>query len=112
VGCLEDPKLVELLREKQLPLDVSPTSNVCLGVATSFSAHPLPKLIEKGLLVTINTDDPPMFNTTLTNEYIKGASAFGWGANEVEQLVMNGVRASLLAETEREDLKTTFRWSR
>ena len=68
VRCLEDPELVVFLRENQIPLDVSPTSNVCLGVAPSLAEHPLPELVEGGLFVTVNSDDPPMFDTTLTDE--------------------------------------------
>ena len=66
VRCLEDPALVEHLRARQIPLEVCPSSNVCLGVAPSMAAHPLPQLLAAGLCVTINSDDPPMFNTTLT----------------------------------------------
>jgi len=98
VRCLEDPALVDYLREHQIPLEVCPTSNVCLGVAPSFEAHPLPRLIAEGLYVTLNSDDPPMFNTTLTDEYLKSAEAFGFGPAEFERLVRNAVRVSLLPE--------------
>nr|WP_279580469.1 adenosine deaminase family protein [Fodinicola feengrottensis] len=59
--CMEDPKLVEHLAERQIPLEVSPTSNVCTRVVESYAQHPLPRMVEAGLLVTINSDDPPMF---------------------------------------------------
>lgn len=95
VRCLEDPALVDYLRQTQLPLDVSPTSNVCLKVAPSLAEHPLPQLLAEGLYVTINSDDPPMFNTTLTDEYLAIAETFGLGVAEIEQLVLNGVGASL-----------------
>lgn len=67
--CMEDPKLVDFLAESQIPLEVSPTSNVRTRVVESYEAHPLPRMVEAGLRVTINSDDPPMFGTTLTNEY-------------------------------------------
>jgi adenosine deaminase len=101
VRCLEDPALVAELRARQIPLEVSPTSNVCLGVAPSFEAHPLPRLIAEGLYVTLNSDDPPMFNTTLTDEYLKSAEAFGFGPAEFERLVTNAARVTLLPEDER-----------
>lgn len=109
VSCLEDPELVAELRERQIPLEVCPTSNVCLGVAASIADHPLPRLLEEGLYVTINSDDPPMFNTTLTDEYLKIAVAFGFGPETIERLVFNAVRASLLPEPERREMEDSFR---
>ncbi len=97
VRCLDDPNLVDCLVERQLPLDVCPTSNICLGVFPSIEEHPLPQLMDKGLLVTLNSDDPPMFNTTLTDEYYKAVDVFGFGFAEIKQLVLNGIQASLLS---------------
>ncbi|HMO57935.1 MAG TPA: adenosine deaminase [Roseiflexaceae bacterium] len=96
VRCLEDPQLVAELRERQVPLEVCPTSNVCLGVVPSFAEHPLPELLAHGLYVTLNSDDPPMFNTTLTDEYLRAAATFGFDRAIVEQLVCNAARAALL----------------
>lgn len=108
IRCLEDPNLVAYLCEVQIPLDVSPTSNVCLGVAPSLREHPLPSLLENGLFVTINSDDPPMFNTSLTQEYERLQSTFGFDLNQIQALVLNGIRASLLAEPEKVKLKDEF----
>ncbi|MBI1766132.1 MAG: adenosine deaminase [Acidobacteria bacterium] len=108
VRCLEDPQLVELLRARQIPLEVCPTSNVCLGVAPSFAAHPLPRLLAAGLYVTLNSDDPPMFNTTLTDEYLQAAATFGFEVEQVEQLVLNGVRACLLNAAELAAMERDF----
>src|SRR5262249_32669473 len=96
VRCLEDARLVEYLRSHQIPLEVCPTSNVCLGVAPSLAEHPLPHLLAEGLYVTLNSDDPPMFNTTLTNEYQRAAETLGFNAESLETLALNAVRASLL----------------
>src|SRR4030095_7407974 len=85
------------------------TSNVCLGVAPSLAEHPLPRLLAEGLYVTLNSDDPPMFNTTLTDEYLRAAAAFGFGAETIEQLVLNGVRATLLPELMRAEMEREFR---
>ncbi len=109
VRCLEDPELVAFLREKQIPLDVSPSSNVCLKVVPGLAEHPLPKLLEEGLFVTLNSDDPAMFNTTLTDEYLRISEAFGFGAPQLEQFVLNGIRASLLPLEEKEILEREFR---
>ncbi|MEE4195331.1 MAG: adenosine deaminase [Anaerolineae bacterium] len=108
VRCLEDPALVEYLVKHQLPLDVCPTSNICLGVFPSIEEHPLPELMNQGLLVTLNSDDPPMFNTTLTQEYHKAVDVFGFGLPEVKQLVLNGIQASLLPYDRKTQLLSSF----
>lgn len=108
VRCLEDPALLRELRRRQTPLEVSPTSNVCLKVAASMAEHPLPRLLAEGLYVTIGSDDPAMFNTTLTNEYQAIAAAFGLTAEDIERLVLNGVRAALLPEAQRTAMEQTF----
>jgi adenosine deaminase len=108
VRCLEDPSLVIELRKRQIPLEVCPTSNVCLGIAPELAEHPLPRLLDAGLFVTINSDDPPMFNTTLSDEYLGIARAFHLGAADIEQLVLNAVRASLLPSNERARMEAQF----
>jgi aminodeoxyfutalosine deaminase len=98
IRCVEDPALMAYLRETQLPLEVCPTSNVCTRQVPSIAAHPLPRLIEEGLYVTLNSDDPPMFGTTLTGEYRTVAHDLGVGADGLAELARNGVRASYLPE--------------
>ncbi|MBI4854090.1 MAG: adenosine deaminase [Acidobacteria bacterium] len=108
VRCLEDTKLVDYLREHQVPLEVCPTSNICLQVAPSLSKHPLPKLLEEGLYITINSDDPPMFNTTLTDEFLRITETFAFSHEEIKKLVLNALNASLLLEKEKKDLLLGF----
>lgn len=108
VRCLEDPALVEELRVRQVPLEVSPNSNVCLKVVPNLASHPLPRLLQEGLYVTLNSDDPPMFNTTLTKEYLDAATTFGLGITELEQLSLNALRASQLPEAARQEMENRF----
>jgi adenosine deaminase len=108
VRAIEDPELVDYLREKRIPLEVCPTSNVCLKVYPSLQEHSLPELMAQGLYVTINSDDPPMFNTTLTNEYLVCQQAFGWDIETIEHLVLNAVDVTLLPETERQTMRSAF----
>lgn len=108
VRCLEDESVVQELRRRQTPLEVCPTSNVCLGVAADLASHPLPRLLDAGLFVTINSDDPPMFNTTLTDEYLRAVEAFGWDLDTVERLGFNALHASLLSGAERERIEARF----
>jgi adenosine deaminase len=109
VRCLEDPALVAELRARQIPLEVCPTSNVCLHVAPTMADHPLPRLLAEGLYVTINSDDPPLFNTTLTSEYLAVARTFRMSADDLERLVLSAVRASLLPESARAKLEAEFK---
>lgn len=108
VRCIEDPALVEHLRETQIPLELNPTSNICLKVYDRMENHPLPKLVDAGLYVTINSDDPPMFNTTLTNEYIVVADTFGYDAAMLNQFSLNALRASFLSDEEKRQLDREF----
>ena len=109
VRCVEDPVLVEHLRERQVPLEVCPTSNVCLGVYPDYAAHPLRRLCDAGLLVTVNSDDPALFGTDLDREYEVLVDHFGFGADELEQVSLNGVRASFLPQADRARLEAEFR---
>jgi len=70
VRSMEDPRLVEHLAQNQVPIEVSVTSNVLLGVCPSLDAHPLPAMLDAGLNVSINTDDPAYFSTTLVEEHL------------------------------------------
>ena len=108
VRAIEDPELVTYLREKQIPLEVCPTSNICLKVYPSMKEHSLPELMAQGLYVTINSDDPPMFNTTLTNEYLVGHKTFGWDLETIQNLVLNAVDVTLLPDQERRDMRRSF----
>lgn len=104
VRCLEDPALVDELRKRQIPLEVCPSSNVCIGVFPSFAAHPLPMLLDEGLYVTLNSDDPPMFGTTLTDEFHRCAEAFAFNEDIFWTLTLNAARAALLSEDEKRAL--------
>ena len=108
VRCLEDPALVAELRDRQIPLEVSPTSNICLKVFDKFENHALPRLLEEGLYVTLNSDDPPMFNTTLTDEFIKSAATFDLDVNTIEQLTFNALRASFLEPSVKANMEREF----
>ncbi len=108
VRCLEDPELVAELRDRQIPLAVCVGSNIALGVCSSWEAHPLTDLIDAGLLVTLNSDDPPMFNTTLTDEYLNLAELLCWTADDLERLVLNGVRSALLDAGTRSRMEDEF----
>ncbi|GAB4122335.1 MAG: adenosine deaminase [Roseiflexaceae bacterium] len=99
VRCIEDRALMDELRDRQIPLEVCPSSNVCLGVVPSLAEHPLPELLAAGLYVTINSDDPPMFNTSMTDELLRVQAAFGLEVAVIQELMRQSARASLLPAT-------------
>jgi aminodeoxyfutalosine deaminase len=96
--CLQDPALVDYLGEHQIPLEVCPTSNVATRVVPSLQEHPLRRMVDAGLLVTINSDDPPMFGTDLNTEYAIAAELLDLDEAGVAALARNAVRASFLDE--------------
>ncbi|GAB3499901.1 adenosine deaminase [Spirosoma knui] len=104
VRCLEDPALVTYLREHRIPLEVCPTSNVCLNVVDQYNVHPLPELIRQGLMVTLNSDDPALFSTTLTDGYIKSHLELGLSIDTLTQLVHNAVTVSMMEPDEKQTL--------
>jgi adenosine deaminase len=109
VRCAEDPVLVDHLRQRQVPLEVCPTSNVRLGVYPNYAAHPLRRLWDAGLLVTVNSDDPPMFGTDLNREYEVLIDHFGFGVDELEQVSLNALQASFLDKAGKARLEAEFR---
>lgn len=91
VRCLEDPRVVELLRERGVALEVCPTSNVLLGVTPSLASHPLPTLLREGLRVTVASDDPALFGTDMLTELQRCAEAFGWDRETVTTICAEGL---------------------
>jgi len=107
VRAIEDEALLDLLKERQIPLELNPTSNICLHVYPSLAEHPFPQLDRLGLLVTVNSDDPPLFNTSLCQEYAVLANEFGYGKADLARVARNAfvaagapraLKTSLLAE--------------
>jgi adenosine deaminase len=91
---IEDDELVAEVRERMIPLEVCPTSNVVLGNVPSWDEHPLPRLIESGLVVTLNSDDPAMFASPVAGEYEAARTIFGLDDAQLADLARAGVRAS------------------
>ena len=108
VRAVEDPLLIEELKQKNIVLEVCPTSNLCLKVFSELAEHSLPKLIEAGVGVTINSDDPPMFSTNLTEEYLKITEAFGFDLSQLRQFNETAIGAALCPEKFRGKLHKKF----
>jgi adenosine deaminase len=109
VRAIEDAALVAELATNRLPIEVCPTSNVCLGVAPSIAEHPFDRLRRAGVAVSVNSDDPPMFGTTLTDEYLRLRDAFGYEATDLAALALAGLEHSFASAAEKERLRGEFR---
>ena len=95
VRAIEDKRLVDYLSEHRIPLEVCPTSNLKTGIYPSYEAHPVKALYEAGVPVTINTDDPTFFSTTLTQEF-EHVSHIGFSEQDLIELMKNGFRYAFL----------------
>lgn len=109
VNAIEDPGLVDLLVERGIPLEVSPTSNIRLGAFPEMAEHPFRRLHEAGVIVTINSDDPPLFNTTMNDEVALLDSAFGFAVEEIDEILLDAVRHSFLPAERRLAMEAAFR---
>ena len=94
VRAIEDPELVALLVDRQIPLGVCPTSNLTLGVYASIEDHPIDRLRRAGVAVSINTDDPVLLGASLVGEYALCSKAFGWSDGDLRALARNSIDAS------------------
>jgi adenosine deaminase/aminodeoxyfutalosine deaminase len=97
IRSIEDPVLVRHLADQGIPLEVCITSNVMTGVVGSLREHPVRKLYDAGVPITLNTDDPGLFRTTLGAEYELAAREFGFGAAELNAIRENGFRYAFQA---------------
>lgn len=100
VRIMEDPDLVALAAGRQIPFEVCPTSNYQSGVVTNLSSHPLPQMIETGLKVTINTDDPGISQIDLSDEYELGCELLGVTPLVLHELILNAARSAFLSPAE------------
>jgi adenosine deaminase len=102
VRAHEDPEVIALLRARGIPLEMCIVSNLRTGVVASVDDHPVRSYFDQGLFVTVNSDDPVMFNTTLEDEYLALAGDLGFSLDEIKEIALNAVRASFLpAEAKR-----------
>ncbi|TCL72002.1 adenosine deaminase [Rhizobium sp. BK251] len=104
VRAIEDIDLVARLADLGTVLEVCPGSNIALSVFPDFQSHPLRKLREAGVRVTLNSDDPPFFHTSLEREYDLASSAFGFGDDEINAMTRTAIEAAFVDEETRRRL--------
>jgi len=104
IRCVEDESLVQHLVHTQIPLTVCPLSNVKLKVFPSLEHHNLKLLLQRGLCVSIHSDDPAYFGGYITKNYLAVQRALNLQPTDILQLARNGVKASFLSDTDKEKL--------
>jgi adenosine deaminase len=104
VRVVEDPKVVDLAKEHKIIFEVCPTSNYQSGVFTSIEEHSLPKMMEYGLIVTLNTDDPGISQIDLSNEYALACEMFGFEIDTLQETIISAARGAFVQDGERKKL--------
>jgi adenosine deaminase/aminodeoxyfutalosine deaminase len=101
LSAIKDFYLLQDLKERGIPLELNPTSNVRTGVCASFTEHPLRRYFDQGLMVTLNSDDPAFFGSDVANEYLLAHTLQGFTREELRQLATNSIRSSFLPDPEK-----------
>ena len=103
-SAVQDPELVDYLAEQRIPLEVCPTSNIATRAVDRLENHPIRRLYDAGVTVTVNSDDPPMFGTTLSHEYEIAADLLDLDEQGIAELARTAVRASFMTDQEKAEI--------
>ena len=96
-----DPQLLEVLAHKQIPIEINVTSNIRTGCCPTYEEHPPRRYFDAGLMVTLNSDDPPMFGANLLDEYVLAHTRYDFTLEQLRELAANAVEASFLPPTQK-----------
>lgn len=96
VRAIEDKNMLAMLKDLQIPLEICPTSNVVLGIYPSIAAHPLPLLMEAGIMVSINSDDPPFMGTTIDREYDLVQETFQYSDETMKAITRQAIAVAFI----------------
>lgn len=102
VRCVEDEALIERLKEENIPLTVCPLSNTALCVYNNMNQHPILSLLERGLCVTVNADDPAYFGGYVNKNYLALSESLGMTKEQAKKLALNSFKASYISEADKE----------
>jgi adenosine deaminase len=108
VAAASDIALMSHLKERDITIEMCPVSNLRTGVVNKFEDHPIRAFIDKGIRVTVNSDDPSMFGTDMNNEYIQLHRKLGFTVSELFQISLNAVDSSFLPEARKVQLREDF----
>jgi adenosine deaminase len=108
VRAMEDLAILDMLKHARVPLEMCPTSNLQTGIISKLAKHPMYPFYQIGIPVTINTDDPSISNTTLTDEFLVATRGAGVPFPVLPEMIMNAARAAFLPEPEKTRLVDWF----
>jgi len=108
IRAIEDADLMRHLAETRLPIEMCPLSNVATRVVESVAVHPIRKFLDRGLMVTVNSDDPAMFGNSLSQDFMALMTELSFTPAEVRTLILNGIWSSWLDPDQKRALETTF----
>lgn len=108
ITAAQDPELMEVLSRRQVPIEISITSNLRTGCCARLEDHPVRNFFENGLMITLNTDDPAMFRTTLSREYALAQNHFSFTDEQLRELARNAFEASFLPPEKKLSLLNLF----
>ncbi|XID94040.1 adenosine deaminase [Paenibacillaceae bacterium WGS1546] len=108
VRLKENERLLNIVRERKIPLELCPTSNIQTKAVAGWEAYPIREYFERGLTLTVNTDNPGVSGTDITKEYVAIAEKFGFTLDEIVALLRNGIEASFLEPGEKAELREDF----
>ena len=104
LAAARDPEVMALLRDRGIPLEGCPGSNASIGLVREFRDYPLPAFLDAGVTMTLNSDDPGLFGTSIAQEFTKAARAFSLSPGQLAGLCENAARAAFLPEDEKQSL--------
>lgn len=107
-GVADSPEAMQMLDEQQVPLVLMMAREVQMGRISSYADYPLRRLLDEGLTVTLSSGMPELYQTTLTQEYLAAVEQVGVGLEDLEEMALNAVRASLLPDDEKQTMLEQF----
>lgn len=108
VTAIQDDALMRFLKEKKIVIEACPVSNIRTGVVKSINNHPIRTFFDSGLMVTVNSDDPALFETDMNNEYMQLHIGLGFTISELMQLSLNALDSAFISEENRTRLRKKF----
>ena len=101
VQSIHSPETMALLKERNIALEICPSSNIALGLFKDFSSHPFPQFLESGINISLNSDDPPFFGTTLPQEYERVQKAYQYSDATMESITRMAINSAFVDEETR-----------
>jgi adenosine deaminase len=107
-GIFSDERVLSILRDRAIPLEICLICNIMSGCIRSWFDHPIQKIYDSGVVITVNTDDPRYLRSTLTDEYENLINRMQFSIEDIKKIILNGINAAFLPQTEKESIVKSF----